>query len=126
MRTVSISKGGQVDVSASKVLEIKEEIKMSDCFTKTQKSKIKQAWMDTVSHKQTNTNTKQTKRQSKLKQGWFGPVITTNKRYGKQETKNKARLGRCSDYHKQIQIQNKQTRHKHKARLGRCSDCHSR
>ena len=104
MRTVSISKGGQVDVSASKVLEIKEEIKMSDCFTKTQKSKIKQAWMDTVSHKQTNTNTKQTKRQSKLKQGWFGPVIATNKRYenrGKQETKNKTRLGRCSDYHKQ-------------------------
>ena len=46
--------------------------------------------MDTVSHKQTNTNTKQTKRQSKLKQGWFGPVIATNKRYenrGKQETK---------------------------------------
>ena len=40
MRTVSISKGGQVDVLASKVLEIKEEIKMSDCFTKTQKSQI--------------------------------------------------------------------------------------
>ena len=63
---------------------------MSDCFTKTQKSQIKQAWMDTVSHKQTNTNTKQTKRQSKLKQGWFGPVIATNKRYenrGKQKTK---------------------------------------
>ena len=51
MRTVSISKGGQVDVSASKVLEIKEEIKMPDCFTKTQKSQIKQAWINTVSHK---------------------------------------------------------------------------